>query len=142
MKEIHKPTMADLTPLVAAATENGKTLSQWLPGFLAGLRDFLLKNPLRYRGYGPWWWVVKKALLEQGLEDFGTHLDAETVEAFDTGDAAHNVLAAYAYSDYMFELGKMTDSVHSLDFTDGDSREYIVADEDMETLALGRVWGL
>jgi len=129
MENIYKPTKEDLQPLI----EQVGDLVTWEQKFVKALADFLAKNPLRYRGYGPYWWLVKQALIEHGETQFGDHVDAQMVEALDYGERTSNLIAAFTYSEGMFDLGKMTDSYHMID-DDGEQREYIIADDEMEIL--------
>lgn len=130
MENLYKPTKEDLEPLINEVGD----LVKWESKFVVSLIGFLLKNPLRYRGYGPYWWLVKQAVIEHGETRFGDHVDAQMVESLDYGDRAINLIAAFAYSETMFDLGKMTASNHTIGFMDGESIEYIIADDDMEML--------
>jgi hypothetical protein len=138
MTNIIKPTEADLAPLIADAIEK-QTLTQWKPIFLATLDAFFKNNPLRYRSYGPWWWLVKKELIASGNFEFGEDVDAEWVEALDYGKAELNLLAAHGYADWRcFMQGAPHEPLHTLELEDGETIDYLLTDTDMEQLALGQ----
>lgn len=130
MLNFYKPTKEDLKPLI---DEIGDIVS-WETKFVSSMVDFLAKNPLRYRGFGPYWWLVKQAIIEHGETRFGDEVDNEIVEALDYGERAINLIAAHAYSESMFDLGNMTESRHSMATTDGESVDFIIADDEMELL--------
>ena len=137
MTNIIKPTEADLAPLIAEATEN-QTLTQWKAKYLSRLEAFFKKNPLRYRSYGPWWWLVKKELIATGNLEFGDDVDAEWIEALDYGRLELNMLAAHGYAEWRFEEGAGHEPLHTLGLEDGETLDYLISDTDMEQLALGQ----
>ena len=135
MTNIVKPTEADLAPLITEATEN-QTLTQWKGRYLASLASFLTKNPLRYRSFGPWWWLVKNELIKSGNLEFGDDVDAEWVDALDYGRMELNLLAAHGYSEFRIEEGAMHEPLHTLELTDGEMFDYLLTDTDMEQRGL------
>lgn len=137
MTNIVKPTEADLAPLIVEATET-QTLTQWKAKFLASLGQFLTANPLRYRSYGPWWWLVKNELIKSGFLEFGDEVDAEWVEALDYGRIELNLLAAHGYADFRLDEGAMHEPLHTLELTDGEMFDYLSDDKDMEQRALAK----
>jgi hypothetical protein len=130
MEKFYKPTKEDLKPLLDQIGD----LASWELKFIKSLNGFLEKNPLRYRGYGPYWWLVKQALIEHGINQFGDELDNAAAESMDYGNRAINLVAAHAYSEITFDQGLMTSNSHQMETTDGESIEYIVADDEMEML--------
>lgn len=138
MSAISKPTPEELAPLLAEATNNGHISEEtWRERLAAGIVRVLQKDPLQYRCYGPYWWLVKACLLEQGIARFGTTIDAEWHEKLDYGDPTTNLLAAFAYYSYAFDQGLIRSSGHSVVLEDGEGMEYVLVDEEMEQLAVG-----
>jgi hypothetical protein len=136
VKNIIKPEKDQVEELIKVAM-NGltTTIREWESNFSASLVEFLQKNPLRYRGFGPYWWLVKRALIDRGHLEFGDFIDAEVYEAFDYGKPSINLAAAFSYSEERFSLGSMYESRHAIEHEDGDTTEYVLVDEDMELLA-------
>ncbi len=133
--EIQKPTKDELTPLFLEATE-GQSGEQWEKRMVDAIAGILRDRPLRYRTYGPYWWVVKRALIDHGVADVGDHIDKEWFEAMDYGDPALNLLAAWAYEDARFASGQMIENpYHVMMQDDGDAIEYACNDEEMEARA-------
>jgi len=126
---IEKPTKEELDRVIAAA---GLPADEWIAALLSGIRSLLLKSPKRYRGYGPYWWLIKKMFVEAGDLEFGEELDAQWVEALDYGEAKYNLAAAFAYEDARFETMNIMEPVHVM-VEDGDPIEFVSADEEMET---------
>jgi hypothetical protein len=127
---IHKPTKEQLKPLLDEACSN-QTEEQWIEKLLEAIKTVIEKQPLRYRGYGPYWWLIKRMFIERGFLDFGEHVDLQWLEAMDYGDEKFNLAAAFAYEDVRFETVNVYDSYHTLD-TDAGTVDYVSADEDME----------
>lgn len=139
MRAISKPSAAELAPLLAEATENGKVSEkEWQKRLLDSFSAILTKNPLHYRCFGPYWWNFKALLLEQGITAFGDRVDTEWREKMDCGSSTLNLLAAFAYYDTAFDLGLLLSQVHSVSYEDGEAEEYLLIDEDMEILAIER----
>lgn len=127
--QVNKPSTEDL-----ASAALGKPLAEWAKGYLAALPMVMGKNPGFYRAFGPYWWLVKKALVDSGNFTFGEESDAEWIEALDYGDSSLNLLAAYLYYDQRESMGGLLTQEHLLD-SDGDAVEYIISDPDMESRA-------
>lgn len=139
MSAISKPSAADLASLLAEATENGKIPEEtWRKKLLTSFTGVLTRNPLHYHCFGPYWWVFKALLLEQGVTAFGDGMDAEWREKMDYGSSTLNLLAAFAYYDAAFEQGLLLAQVHGVSYEDGEAAEYLLIDEDMEMLAIER----
>lgn len=142
MNEISKPSAADLAPLLAEATENGKIPEEtWRKKLLSSFTGILTRNPLHYRCFGPYWWILKSLLLEQGVTTFGDGMDAEWREKMDYGSSTLNLLAAFAYYDTAFDRGLLLSQVHGISYEDGEADEYVLVDEEMEILAMERERG-
>lgn len=138
MSAISKPSADDLAPLLAAGTKNG-AISEgvWRANLLSSLAGLLTRNPLHYRCFGPYWWVVKDLLREHGEGgQFGDSMDAEWRENMDYGSPTLNLLAAFAYYDAAFDKGLLLSNTHGVFYENGESGDYVLIDEDMETLAV------
>ena len=133
--DIQKPTKAELKPLYDEAMQ-GQTEEEWFKKILSSIAGILRKAPLRYRGYGPYWWLVKKSLIDHGYTEFGGHLDQEWLESLECGDPVYDLLCAWWYEEMRFGVGQMImDPFHSLVGADGEPFEYASGDEEMETKA-------
>ncbi len=138
--KISKPSTEELAPLLAQATQEGKIPeAEWRKGLIESFAKALRAAPLQYRCFGPYWWIFKAALLEAGEAGFGSGMDAEWRDDLDYGSPSLNLLAAYAYYDSAFERGLLYSNAHTLTPAEGDGVvEYVLVDEDMETLAIER----
>lgn len=133
--DIYKPSEEDLAPLLAEATAN-RTIDEWMDKYLNGLKTILLKNPLRYRPYGPYWWILKKVYIDRGDLSFGDYIDLEWFQGLDYGKAEMNILAAHAYEDVRTTTNFMDDPFHVMSSPDGgDSIEFASNDPEMEMMA-------
>lgn len=144
MPRLYKPTKEELEALRAEATKNGKvTEEEWVAKHCELVTKILLQDPLRYRSYGPYWWVLKSALLERGASfGFFDFVDAQWMEAVDYGSTFLNLLAAWMYAENALDMGLIYSHEHTVAFEpeeegmEQDVRPYFLIDEDMETLAL------
>jgi hypothetical protein len=127
---IEKPSKEALDRLISQAVGN-RSVAEWTAALLAAIRTLLLRNPKRYRGFGPYWWLVKRMFVEAGDLSFGEHLDQQWIEAMDCGEAKYNLAAAWAYEDARFNVVNIMEPVHVM-IDDGDPVEFMSADEEME----------
>ena len=117
MKIFNKPTVPTLDALKPSQLVSGElSREDWQKRMLEGYKGILLRNPIQYRGFGPFWWILKKEMLDAGIADFGDSLDAEWVERIDYGDPVLNILSAYAYAEYAEEYGLLYSSGHTVEF--------------------------
>lgn len=143
MKIFNKPTVPTLDALKPSQLVSGElSREDWRKRMLEGYKGILLGNPIQYRGFGPFWWILKKEMLDAGIADFGDSLDAEWVERIDYGDPVLNILSAYAYAEYAEEYGLLYSSGHTVEFIGDDDEvindDYVLADDFMELRAAGR----
>ena len=133
---IWKPTAEDLQPSIDAAKASG----DWVTSYLSGIKALIKKNPLRYRTFGPYWWLIKKALIDRGETTFGAEIDREMFEALDYGSEELNIAAAYAYENERTE-GQINvyDESHMLEDGDGEPYEYVTGDSEVDSMALRHV---
>ena len=138
MEKLYKPDVDTiLQPLLDEGTKGGqKTREEWLAGYASGLADHLRKNPKQYRSYGPYWWIVKRVLIQKGVEDFGEYLDQEWLEKTTYNDDVWDMLAGYAYGEYAVQAGLVYSHTHLIAYVnedgDFDEDQYVLFDEDME----------
>lgn len=145
MSKFIKPSEEELELLRDAATRGGAVDErEWTKTHCRLVAGLLKRDPLRYRGYGPYWYAVKKALLDAGYQDFGETIDLEWFELIDYGKTFYNLLAAWMYQDNAANVGLMYASSHIATFEERDETgdavneemEYEMADDEMELLAL------
>ena len=134
---IWKPSEEDLKPILEQATA-GTTVEEWREKFLANLKALLLREPIRYRAFGPYWWAVKKIFIDLLDFSFGEEIDLEWAEALDYGKPELNLLAAFAYEEQRLAASLVDDPFHVLETADGeDAVEFASSDPEMEIMAIG-----
>lgn len=137
---VYKPSEEDLDDLIEETAERNPN---WQKDCLDGIARELHEDPARYRSYGPYWWLLKKALLEAGYREFGSFLDAAWYEKLDYGSSAYNLAAAWGYSDWAAENGSLYALRHTYALRDTEMDEvfedeiweeatYVLEDKDME----------
>ena len=64
MKIFNKPTVPTLDALKPSQLVSGElSREDWRKRMLEGYKGILLGNPIQYRGFGPFWWILKKEML-------------------------------------------------------------------------------
>lgn len=133
---LYKPSPKELEPLKQEAFQGGLSESEWLAKMAATIAKIFRQNPKQYRGLGPYWWVVKKILLDHDY-DFGDFIDAEWYENVSYGSDVLNMLASYAYQVYAADMGLIESNEHNLIMLDDDGAQhplvYVLVDDDMES---------
>ena len=92
---------------------------EWAKGYLAETIELLEVCPEYYRAFGPFWWLVKRAMNDCNYYEFGDVVDREWFEALDYGDEKLNLLAACLYYKQQSEQGDLTEQQHILEGSDG-----------------------
>ena len=141
MAKIHKPTIEDMRPLLEeATTAANQNEAAWVKRLLAGMEATLTGDPLQYRAYGPYWWVLKREMQNAGMKliEQAPHMDRDWAAQMDYGQTKWNLLAAWAYAEIRFEGGLFYDPEHTLADEDGEFVYFVSADEDMEMLAAAK----
>ncbi len=137
---IDKPNVEDLDEIIEDARKKNP---DWLMAYLRTVSSDLREDPGRYRSYGYYWWVLKRAFLEKGITTFGRDIDKEWEEYMDYGDIEHNVVAADLYQEHIFESCYIYSNTHPYYYKDEESSaktgdecweagEYVLCDTGME----------
>lgn len=133
MKDIAKPTAEELQPYIAESLSDGQTIQEMVASFMPMLSNHLLKNPMQYRNFGPWWWTVKKAMIDAGYTPFGSEFDAEMVEAMAYPDSPEMAtVAGVVYYEGSLENQFVGQATHVI-VDNGEDVEYLVYDADAES---------
>lgn len=128
------PTVADLAELLDEATAKTQK-SKYVESYLINLMALLKSNPRTYRAYGPYWWPIKRMLINRLIADFGDNVEAVTVDKFFIEDEANTIIAAWAYQNYQFNNGYQNSPYHMLPITnDDEDYEYCLIDDSIENL--------
>lgn len=122
---------------VAADALAAEPREVWRARVLAELAQTLKKWPGAYRTFGPYWWVVKRQLVDAGLHAGEVKPDA--LAAIATGDDDLDLLGALLYHGYNVDQMRLDGVTFSVDTDDGDTIDYVLDDPEAEerTLAAG-----
>lgn len=134
--KVWKPTIESLQPRIDEAKASR---SDWVSLYLDGVKKLIKKDPLRYRTFGPYWWLLKKALIDRGDYAFGDEIDLEWFEALDYGSVELNIAAACAYEDDRTDSQcNIHDDSHMLEDENGEAYEYKTGDSEVDSMARAR----
>ena len=123
--------------LAEAITEGSKGFvnqQQWVTKMLGSFAAMVRRRPMAYRAFGPFWWPIKRLMIEAG-EFHGELPDPAEVESITLGSAALDVAAAWAYSEYAIDNQIEGNNLITVDDSDGDSYDYHLNDEEMESMS-------
>lgn len=134
--DIYKPAVQDLQPLFEQATAS-QDKEKWIDRFLEAAKTILLKDPLRYRAYGPYWWLLKNEFIKRDDLSFGESIDREWIDTLDYGATEWNLLSVFAYEEVRITKNLIDDPFHVMETPDGDdSVEFASNDPEMEMMAI------
>lgn len=105
--------------------------SAWVSSFIEGVAKLVWENPIAYRAFGPYWWPLKKLMVE-GKYFAGDDPDEELVAKATFGNASLDCAAAFAYSEYSHGALKNESNTLQADTEDGDTIDYRLWDDEME----------
>lgn len=141
--QLVKPSIDELELLRPEATQNGQVSEdEWVKRNCELNASLLRKDPRRYRSFGPYWWVLKEAMRNKGITGFGESFDMEGCDLCRYDTPFHTLLAAWIYSENAIDMGLMYANEHIVSYqpeetdVENDVRPYVVADDDMELLAI------
>ena len=95
-------------------------------------------KPIRYRGYGPYWWALKRVLIENGYDfgvlNFGKNdsYDKELAALYSGQDNEQTIALADAFWHQMAATVVQGTNQFTIDDSTGES--FTLYDEDMESL--------
>ena len=141
--QLVKPSINDLELLRPEATQNGQVPeNEWVKRNCELNAALLRKDPLRYRSFGPYWWVLKEAMRNNGITDFGEFIDKAGCDLCQYDTPFHTLLAAWLYSENAIDMGLIYANEHIVYYMpedadqENDTMPYVVADDEMELLAI------
>lgn len=127
-------TPESLQPAIDEGSKGYGSPEQWAGKMLSSFAATVRRRPMSYRAYGPFWWPLKRLMIEAG-EMQGETPDPAEVERITLGTATLDVAAAWAYSEYAAQNQIDSDNMITVDTEDGDTYEYLLNDEEMEGMA-------
>jgi len=126
---------ADLERLIAEEVGS----EDFLTDYLDGVARTLDAQPETYRGFGPYWWPLKRLLIDAGHSQFGDTVDdAETADALTYDRPALTAAAAYTFAEHARGAGMQFSPAHTIAREDGELDTYLIADEDIEGPVIAR----
>ena len=115
--------------------KKSKTENKYISDVINSISKVLKKEPMQYRFYGAYWWVVKNEMLLAGIDWIDDHIDKEWFDKLDTGDSASNLMAAWLYSEEKINNLEMPSNLAIMDIK-GENVEYNISDIFMEELTV------
>lgn len=102
--------------------------------------DNVRHDPRSYRAFGPYWWVAKRIMLDNGITAFGTYIDLEWHNLCAYENDFDSAFAAWMYYAQSLENGHMYRREHVVYLEPSRSgykcsaRVYRLVDREVETL--------
>lgn len=124
---------ADLEEIVAKGAKKFPSRSAWADKLVSSFSGVIRRRPEAYRSFGPFWWPLKAMIAKAG-ELAVSAPPPDLVAQISTSDAALDVAAAWAQHE-VYSSQMLAGSTFTVDTEDGDTIEYLLLDEEMETMA-------
>lgn len=125
---------SDLEVVVTEGSKGFVSKQQWVTKMLSSFAGQVRARPLAYRSFGPFWWPLKRLMIEAG-EFPGALPDADEVSRISLGRADLDVAAAFAYSEFAMENQIEMSTTITVDTDDGDTIDYLLNDDELESTA-------
>lgn len=126
-----KLLIEDVKKAYQLAISENDSESTWFDLVISNIDKQLMKSPMSYRNYGPYWWNLKKILQKEFLNDqdcYEGDIEIMTADEYDYGEKGLNIIAALLY----VNIVKVNDFENSEIHENG----YIIEDMDMETCGM------
>lgn len=135
MKKLEKFSLNELTAFLHDNIKN-QDEEMFVKKYIHGVIKNLKTNPKLYRSFGPYWWPLKRVILEHHDYDgfLGDSYDATLDQAFRYDTDALTVCAAYNMQQAIVENGYMYSVSHTVYTTDKEQVELVIEDDDIERL--------
>lgn len=129
-------TPAELENSLYEATleQKNETEAELVEKFVANSAALVLKKPISYRYFGPYWWGLKKLIIERGIAGFDAFLDAEWLERAAMPSPGLTCIAAWAMQESIMEQMAMPNNSLMLEDEEGDIYECFTTDPMLEEL--------
>jgi hypothetical protein len=125
-------TKPDLQNALFEALDNNKSEAEFVQRFAANVGKILKRKPQNYRYFGPYWWPLKKIMIEQGVPGIDDFIDQEWLERADFNDQALNCVAAWAMQETRMAQMEMPANSVLLEDDEGNMEECVVIDPFLE----------
>jgi hypothetical protein len=124
-------TPEQLATVIAEGTQGFANNNQWINSLLNGIATLVKRSPIAYRSFGPFWWPVKKMLLNAELLN-GEEVDQALIDQVSMGSAELDLAAAFSFQEWTNDNQLASNNVFSVTTEDGGSDDYTLIDEEME----------
>ena len=125
---------SDLQRLISEEVGSG----DFVAAYLASVADTLSRQPSHYRGFGPYWWALKRQFIQAGYEQFGDDVEDDTADALTYATPALTLAAAYTFAEHAFANGLHQSPAHVVTDDEGEQMTYYIGDDAMEGLIAAR----
>jgi len=128
-------TEAELKPIIEEATQE-QTEAQWHDEFLVGVSALVIKNPVLYHSFGPFWWPLKKYIQDSGMIE-GEPVNQALVDQITMGNKTLDLAAAYAF--HNITTKNLTSDYHARIVQDENGDDMLVqtVDDELEAIIAG-----
>jgi len=136
-EDILKPEKEVLQALIKENISDDISKQEFRKHLYTGIIHQLLKEPLRYRTYGAFWWFMKADMRSRELGRlaplFGKTRNRHWEEAMRCGTPTMTLMAAYLYEGERISAS-VWGNEHRIELVDGSFHTFVSSDPDMEAL--------
>lgn len=128
---IPTPKPEDLKALLCEAVGDG-TESEYVARYLGTIKTLIKRDPRQYRAYSYFWWAIKLMLIKQGVDSFGSEVEADAIKMTQGLSEAQILVAAYATKSAANDDGRLYAADHLYALDNGETETYTVIDPELE----------
>jgi len=124
----------ELQDALFEALDNNPSEAEFVKKYITNLSAMLARNPAYYRYLGPYWWPIKRILLNHDMPGGDDFIDAEWLGKVTLPTNALNCIAGWAMQETRIGSGEMPTNSVMLEDGDGNVDECVVVDPFLEEL--------
>ncbi|KJV08085.1 hypothetical protein [Methylocucumis oryzae] len=122
----------DLENALNEALDVNDSAEAFVKKFVTNVGKILAKTPKTYRYFGPYWWSLKKLMIQHNIPGVDDFIDATLVEKTNLGTPELTCVAAWSFQEERISSMELPVNKVLLEDNDGNITEYVLNDEFME----------
>ncbi|MDO5537710.1 MAG: hypothetical protein Q4F72_09310 [Desulfovibrionaceae bacterium] len=116
-RTLYKSDIMEFEDELREITCNGEiSRAQLVRDIARAVAENVRRDPKSYRAFGPYWWIVKRIMLDNGITEFGSFIDREWHRMCDYGNDFDSAFAAWTYFGQSLQVGRIHVRDHEVYF--------------------------
>lgn len=122
----------DLADALDQALDVNDSAEAFVAKFLANAAKLINKTPKYYRYFGPYWWPLKKLMLDANIGGIDDFIDAEWLEKAWLDSPELICVAAFCFQETLLQNKSMASNSYLLEDSEGNAIEFVLYDNFLE----------